>query len=94
MSRYIMIRRLRGPAFLLLVGVLALLNQADILTWGQSWPFFLILEQYAVVLPRTWFSSYCSRYSRVDPLAEGAVDVGGQRREIGVGEYWPWKPRM
>ncbi|MGP8227267.1 MAG: LiaF transmembrane domain-containing protein [Terracidiphilus sp.] len=43
MSRYIMIRRLRGPAFLLLVGVLALLNQADILTWGQSWPFFLIL---------------------------------------------------
>ncbi len=43
MSRYIMIRRLRGPAFLLLVGVLALLNQADILSWGQSWPFFLIL---------------------------------------------------
>ena len=43
MSRYIMIRRLRGPAFLLLVGALALLNQADILTWGKSWPFFLIL---------------------------------------------------
>jgi hypothetical protein len=43
MSRYIMIRRLRGPAFLLLVGALALLNQADILSWGQSWPFFLIL---------------------------------------------------
>ncbi len=40
MSRYIMIRRLRGPAFLLLVGALALLNQADILTWGKSWPFF------------------------------------------------------
>ena len=43
MSRYIMIRRLRGPAFILLVGALALLNQADILTWGKSWPFFLIL---------------------------------------------------
>jgi hypothetical protein len=43
MSRYIMIRRLRGPAFLLLVGVLALLNQAGILSWGHSWPFFLIL---------------------------------------------------
>ena len=43
MSRYIMIRRLRGPAFLLLVGALALLNQADILSWGKSWPFFLIL---------------------------------------------------
>jgi hypothetical protein len=38
-----MIRRLRGPAFLLLVGALALLNQADILSWGKSWPLFLIL---------------------------------------------------
>ena len=43
MSRYIMIRRLRGPVFLLLVGALALLNQAHILSWLQSWPFFLIL---------------------------------------------------
>jgi len=43
MNSYIMIRRLRGPAFLLLVGVLAWLNQADILSWGRSWPFFLIL---------------------------------------------------
>ena len=43
MNSYIMIRRLRGPAFLLLVGVLALLNQANILSWGRSWPLFLIL---------------------------------------------------
>jgi hypothetical protein len=34
---------LYGPAFLLLVGVNALLNQAGILHWGQSWPFYLIL---------------------------------------------------
>ena len=43
MSRYILIRRLRGPAFLLLVGVNALLAQAHILGWGHSWPFYLIL---------------------------------------------------
>jgi hypothetical protein len=43
MNQYMMIRRLRGPAFLLLVGVLALLNQADILSWGKSWPLYLIL---------------------------------------------------
>jgi hypothetical protein len=43
MNHYMTIRGLRGPAFLLLVGVLALLNQADILSWGKSWPFFLIL---------------------------------------------------
>jgi hypothetical protein len=43
MNRYILIRRLRGPVFLLLVGALALLNQANILPWGKSWPLFLIL---------------------------------------------------
>src|SRR5579871_2831633 len=43
MNRYILIRRLRGPAVLLLVGVIALLNQADILSWGHAWPLFLIL---------------------------------------------------
>jgi hypothetical protein len=43
MNRYILIRRLRGPAVLLLIGVMALLAQARILGWGQSWPLILIL---------------------------------------------------
>lgn len=43
MNRYIVIRRLRGPAFLLLIGVIALLNQMDILSWGHAWPLFLIM---------------------------------------------------
>jgi hypothetical protein len=43
MNRYVLIRRLRGPAFLLLVGINALLAQADIIGWGRSWPFYLIL---------------------------------------------------
>jgi len=43
MNAYIMVRRLRGPAFLLLVGVLALLNQLDVISWGHSWPLFMIL---------------------------------------------------
>jgi hypothetical protein len=43
MNRYILIRRLRGPAVLLLIGVMALLSQANILGWGQSWPLILIL---------------------------------------------------
>ena len=44
MNRYIMIRRLRGPAVLLLIGVMALLAQAHILGWGKSWPLILILS--------------------------------------------------
>jgi len=44
MSRYILIRRLRGPAFLLLIGVLALLHQARwIHFWHLFWPLALIL---------------------------------------------------
>jgi hypothetical protein len=44
MNRYIMIRRLTGPAILLLIGVLALLAQADVIRfWPLFWPLLLIL---------------------------------------------------
>lgn len=45
MSRYIMIRRLMGPAILLLIGVLALLRQFDVIPhlWRLFWPLLLIL---------------------------------------------------
>jgi len=57
MNRYIQIRRLRGPATLLLVGALALLNQADILSWGKSWPFFLILAGVFALAERAALAS-------------------------------------
>jgi Domain of unknown function (DUF5668) len=43
MNTWLLIRRLRGPAFLLLVGITALLNQWDVLSFGRSWPLYLIL---------------------------------------------------
>jgi hypothetical protein len=43
MNQWLLIRRLRGPAFLLLVGITALLNQWDVLSFGRSWPLYLIL---------------------------------------------------
>jgi hypothetical protein len=45
MSRYILIRRLRGPAILLLIGILGLLYQAGVISyfWGLFWPLLLIL---------------------------------------------------
>jgi hypothetical protein len=52
MSRYILIRRLRVPAFLLLVGMNALLAQGHILGWGQSWPFYLILAGLLLLAER------------------------------------------
>lgn len=52
MNRYIFIRRLRGPAFLMLVGVIALLAQAHILSWGRSWPLYLILAGVLLLAER------------------------------------------
>jgi hypothetical protein len=44
MSRYILIRRLRGPVILLLMGTLALLHQMGVIPyfWRLFWPLLLI----------------------------------------------------
>lgn len=52
MSRYILIRRLRAPAFLLLAGINALLAQAHILGWARSWPLYLILAGVLLLAER------------------------------------------
>ena len=52
MNRWYQIRRMRGAAFLILIGVLALLNQWRILRWDQSWPFFLIVAGLMALLER------------------------------------------
>jgi hypothetical protein len=43
MNRYILIRRLTGPSILLLLGVVALLHQADLVSWSIFVPLLLIL---------------------------------------------------
>ncbi len=43
MNRYILIRRLTGPSVLLLLGIVALLHQADLVSWNLFWPLLLIL---------------------------------------------------
>jgi len=45
MNRYMLIRRLRGPAFLLLLGIIALLHQTGVVYhfWHLFWPLALIL---------------------------------------------------
>jgi len=43
MIQWLLIRRLRGPAFLLLVGVMAMLHEWTDFGFSRSWPLFLIL---------------------------------------------------
>lgn len=43
MNRYILIRRLTGPSILLLLGIIALLHEADLVSWNLFVPLLLIL---------------------------------------------------
>lgn len=43
MNQYIFLQRIQGPAMLLTFGVCALLDQWDILSFGRSWPLYLIV---------------------------------------------------
>jgi cell wall-active antibiotic response 4TMS protein YvqF len=43
MNSWLLIRRLRGPAFLILFGITALLSQWGVLSFSRSWPLYLIL---------------------------------------------------
>jgi hypothetical protein len=43
MTSWLMIRRLRGPAFLLLIGIMALLQEWADFGFFRSWPLLLIL---------------------------------------------------
>ena len=59
MNRYIMIRRLRGPAVLLLIGVLALLHEAGVIPyfWSLFWPLLLILAGLLLLAERAVLAS-------------------------------------
>lgn len=52
MNRWLLIRRLRAPAFLILFGILALLNQWGIFSFRRSWPLFLILAGLLLLAER------------------------------------------
>ena len=78
MNRYVMVRRLSGPAFVLLTGALALLNQADILSWGKSWPFFIILAGVLALAERAALATAQSGAQNSDQPYPGQQYPGQQ----------------
>ena len=40
---YLFLRRIRGPVFLLTFGLTAALHQWNVLSFGRSWPLYLIV---------------------------------------------------
>src|ERR1700752_1697005 len=55
MNRWLLIRRMRGPAFLLMFGVTALLHEWHILSFSQSWPLYLVLAGVLALAERAAF---------------------------------------
>ena len=79
MSRYILIRRLRWPAILLLIGVLALLHQAGVIAhfWRLFWPLLLIMLGLLLLAERAALAAEGD-----SPLFRSAVarHVAGRRK--------------
>jgi hypothetical protein len=76
---WLLIRRLRGPAFLVLFGILALLNQWDVLSFRRSWPLYLIaagvlllVERIALIAFPPPNPPYSSPYPSPYPPVSGA----------------------
>jgi hypothetical protein len=75
MNAWLLIRRLRGPAFLILLGITALLNQWNVLSFTRSWPLYLIL---AGVLGLAERAAIAAAPPAAPPLYPGAYsDSGG-----------------
>jgi hypothetical protein len=69
MNRYLIISRLRWPALLLLTGVIALLSQMHVLSWGRAWPLYLILLGVLALAERAALAA--------DPSAQNYPYPGG-----------------
>jgi hypothetical protein len=55
--RWYVVRCLKGPAFLMLTGVLALMDTWNVLSWGKSWPFYIIVLGLLVIAERVTYGN-------------------------------------
>lgn len=58
---------LQGPVWIVLVGVMFLLDSFHILSWGRSWPLFIIMAGVLAVLRRSAFSGAYPAYVHPQP---------------------------
>lgn len=72
MNSWYQIRRLRGPAILILIGVLALLDQWHILSFGKSWPLWLIFAGLMSFAERAAWAADRAAQTQQPPMPPGA----------------------
>ena len=89
MSRYIFIRRLTGPAILLLFGTVALLHEAHVVSWDIFGPLLLILIGVIMLAKRAALAN--EPYPPASPH-QGGVPPQSQTPPYGAPQY-PTPPR-
>lgn len=77
MNPYIFIHRIKGPAMLLVFGVTALLNEWDIISFGRSWPLYLIVLGVLQLAERAaWSQWQQQQYAQGQYAAQTAPGSG------------------
>jgi Domain of unknown function (DUF5668) len=77
MNPYLFIHRIKGPAMLLVFGVTALLNEWDIISFGRSWPLYLIVLGVLQLAERAaWSQWQQQQYAQGEYAAPGAAAAG------------------
>lgn len=81
MNPYIFIHRIKGPAMLLVFGITALLNEWDIISFGRSWPLYLIVFGVLQLAERAawsqWHQQYVQGQYAPQGVAPGMADATG-----------------
>jgi hypothetical protein len=57
-NSYLWIHRIKGPAMLLVFGITALLDEWDIISYGKSWPLYLIVFGVLQLAERAAWTQY------------------------------------
>lgn len=90
MNRWYQIRRLRGAVILILIGVLALLNQWNVLHWGTSWPLFLIVLGLMMLVERAAWTAGVRAQQEAQENAASAAYSSSQPQGAAAGSAsWP-----
>ena len=76
MNPYLFVHRIKGPAMLLVFGITALLNEWGVLSFGRSWPLYLIVFGVLQLAERAAWSQYQAQYVQA-PYAAQAGGPGG-----------------
>ena len=85
MTQWLLIRRLRGPAFLLLLGIMAMLHEWTDFGFSRSWPLFLILAGLLALAERAALSQ--ADMDGIDPYTGQPRPTGAPGSPFDGGTY-------